>query len=365
MIDDTVFIKNLITEICPEVVYWKEYLKGDDLKVAIIGFGKMGILHSGILNLLIPGIVKCIVDRSFLLTFGASKMIKNIKAYRDIDRMLREVEPEIVYVTTPVDSHYPVVKNLVEYGIRHVFVEKPPTINCKQLEELISIKRADQHVMVGFQKRYALPFRHAKLLIDHGVIGDLWSVHAYTKSGDVRESTARFDRLGRGVLLDLGVHIIDLLVWFFGIKHIVYAEAKSIYTRVDDTFKAELVGENNAKVLVEITWSDSEYRMPETCIKMYGSLGTISVTEDYLKVKTEIEHPLINDKKEMILYKPHYYQGIPPVNLADPEYTIENMHFLKSIHENESPLTSIESSLETMKLIDELYDKSERKYITA
>jgi predicted dehydrogenase len=60
-----------------------------------------------------------------------------------------------------------------------------------------------------------------------------------------------------------------------------------------------------------------------------------------------------------VLYKPNYYQGILPVNLADPEYTIENMHFLRCIRGNEEPLTSIESSLDTMKLIDALYEKAE------
>jgi predicted dehydrogenase len=365
MMDEVIFIKSLIADICPEVIDWKEYLERDDLRVAIIGFGKMGLLHSCILNILIPSAVKCIVDKSFLITFGASRVIKLVKTYRDIGKMLKKVEPEIVYVTTPANSHYPVLRCLIKHGVKCIFVEKPPTVNCKLLEELISIKKADQCIMVGFQKRYALPFRHVKVLIDHGVMGDLQSVHAYIKSGDVQGPTARFDKLGRGVLLDLGIHVIDLLVWFFKIKQIVYVEAKSIYTKVDDNFKAELITENNAKVLVEATWTESEYRMPETCIKIQGSLGTISVTEDYLKVKTEIEHPLINNRKEIILYKPHYYQGILPVNLADPEYTIENIHFLKSIHENKSPLTSIESSLETMKLIDELYDKSGRKYITA
>jgi predicted dehydrogenase len=46
---------------------------------------------------------------------------------------------------------------------------------------------------------------------------------------------------------------------------------------------------------------------------------------------------------------------VPPVNLADPEYTIENIHFLESIREGREPVTSIEEASETMKLVDELY----------
>ena len=53
-------------------------------------------------------------------------------------------------------------------------------------------------------------------------------------------------------------------------------------------------------------------------------------------------------------------EGVPPVNLADPEYTIENIHFLLSMRGEKEPFTSIESSIETMRLVDELYREAER-----
>lgn len=333
-------VRNVIPKLIPEI------------KVAIIGFGKMGLLHSGILNLLKPGMVKAVVDKSFLLTFGASRIIKSIRFYRSTERMLKEIEPDAVYVTTPTGSHYPILKKLLENEVKYVFVEKPPTANYEQLMEIIDIKRPGQCIMVGFQKRYALPFRHAKMLLDNRVIGELESVYAYIRSGDVLGPTTRFDTLGRGVLLDLGVHLIDLLAWMFNIADVISARSKSIYTRVDDRFSAELEAEGGARVSVEITWSEPEYRLPETYIEIHGTEGIIKVTEDSLKVKSE-------SKGELTLYKPHYYQGIPPVNLADPEYTIENMHFLQAIHERKQPITSIENEIKTMKLIEALYREAE------
>jgi len=359
MTDDAAFVKRLVAEICPEVLNWRAPNK-KGLRVAIIGFGKMGLLHSGILNLLVPGALRSVVDKSLLLTLGASRIIGAVKFYRDLDKMLEEIEPEVVYVTTPTPSHYPILRNLIERGVKYIFVEKPPTVNSEQLKQLISIKRADQHVMVGLQKRYALPFRHAKLLIDNEAIGDPRFIRASIRSGDVQGPTTRFDDLGRGALLDLGIHLLDLLMWFFEVKHVTQAEGRSIYTKVDDVFRAELVAEDGAKVSIEVTWSDPEHRVPETYMEIEGSRGTIRVTEDYLKVKAEKEHQLMNNKKEMVLYKPYYYQGIPPVNLADPEYTIENMHFLRCIHEGLEPLTSIESALKVMELVDSLYERAKR-----
>ena len=349
----------ILNKLIPEVENWTKY-SYYDIKVAIIGFGKMGLLHSSILNLLKPGIVKAVVDKSFLLTFGASRIIKSIRFYRSIKKMLREIEPDAVYVTTPTSSHYPILKNLLEYGIRYVFVEKPPTVDYKQLIELIDMKKSDQCIMVGFQKRYALPFRHAKMLLDNSVIDEVESVYAYIKSGDILNPTTRFDALGRGVLLDLGIHLIDLLTWMLNITDIVNARCKSIHTKVDDQFNAELYTKEDARVSIEITWLDPEYRLPETYIEIHGTEGIIKVTEDYLKVKTSSEHVLLDNKKELTLYKPHYYQGIPPVNLADPEYTIENMHFIQAIHDERQPITSIENVAKTMKTIDALYKEAER-----
>jgi predicted dehydrogenase len=349
-------VQSLILRLCPELANWGKHAVNDELRVAIIGFGKMGLLHSGILNLLAPGIVKAIVDKGFLLTFGASRLIKSIKFYRDIEKMLYEVEPDAVYVTTPTSSHYPIVKSLLEHGVKYIFVEKPPTLNHKQLQSLVSMKKQDQVVMVGFQKKYALTFRHAKLLLENGVVGEVEKVYAYIRSGDILEPTNRFNALGRGVLLDLGVHLVDLLTWFFNIKGVVRAESKSIYARVDDVFTAELEVEGGFKISMEASWSNPDYRVPETYIEMQGSRGVIRVTEDYLRVSASSEHELLGNKREVAFYKPHYYRGAPPVNLADPEYTIEDMHFLESIREGREPLTSIEESLETMKLIDELYE---------
>jgi len=347
---------SLISSLCPELDKWKTRLPSSEFKVAIVGFGKMGLLHSGILNLLIPGIVKAIVDKSFFLVLGTSRIIKSIKFYRSLEDMISKVEPGAVYVTTPTSSHYPIVKSLLEHGVKYVFVEKPPTLNYEQLRNLASTKRSGQVVMVGFQKRYALPFRHAKLLLENGVIGEVEGVSTYIRSGDILEPTSRFDALGRGVLLDLGVHLVDLLMWLFKVKSVVRAGSKSLYTHVDDVFTAELEAEGGFKIFVEASWSNPDYRAPETYIEARGSQGVLRVTEDYVKVSTSTEHELLGGKRKLVLYKPHYYQGISPVNLADPEHTIEDMHFLESVREDREPLTSIKKSLETMKLVDELYE---------
>ncbi len=333
----------------PELINYRRYVS-QDLRIAVIGFGKMGILHSTILNLLKPGFVKAIVDKNRYITFFASKLIKDVKFYQDIDKMLSKEEPNICYVTTPVSSHYAIVSKLFESNVKNIFIEKPPTRNLLELKDLIRHFNK-QKVMVGFQKRFAFPFRYAIELLSKHIIGDIKEIYAYIKSGDITEPTNRFDRLGRGCLLDLGIHLVDLLEWLVGLKSVKEAKYEKKHTNVDDYFQAELIANNDARVYMEVTWSDSSYRLPETYIKISGEIGVLRVTGDYIKVE-------FNNGVNKVLFKPQFYQSIPPVNLADPEFTLENIHFLYSIYEKVEPLTSLINVERTMELVDEMYSKA-------
>ena len=347
----------LTTKLMPELADYAECIQ-QDLKFAVIGFGKMGVLHSGILNLLKPECVTAVVDNSRLLVVGASRLIKNIKFYRDVDKMLERENPNVVYVTTPAQSHYGIVSKLLKAHVEYIFVEKPPTTNSKDLLSLKGKMGSNQMVMVGFQKRFALPFRHAKMLISKKVIGDIEKVSAYIKSSDIMVPTARFDPLGRGVLLDLGIHLIDLLRWMFNANAVETSRCMSIYTGLDDHFEAKLRIEDNAMIDMVATWCSPEHRLPETYVEVRASRGILRVTEDYLKVESVESHPMLKDEKKLAMYKPHYYQGMPPVNLADPEYTLEDIHFLCSINSRSEPLTSFKNVRGTMELLDEIYRKA-------
>lgn len=325
-------------------------ITNEDLRVAVVGFGKMGLLHSSILNLLKPNTVRFVVDSSRLITLGGSMLIKSVKFFRNLERLLKE-DFDAVYVTTPAQTHFPIAKRLLDAGVKAFFMEKPPTVSLAEFLELCDAAK-ESVIMVGFQKRYALTFRHAKLLLEGGVVGDIEYVKCYIKSGDVLHPTGRFDLLGRGVLLDLGIHLLDILCWFFGSLDVEEARAESIFTHVDDSFRARLKA-RDFNVEFESTWSDCSFRLPETCMEIKGNKGMIKISEDYVKFELK-DAPEIGNKS-LALYKPHYYQGFPPVLVADPEYTIEDMHFLNCIGRGSSPETSLKSCVATMELLEKLY----------
>jgi len=322
-------------------------------KVAVIGLGKMGILHSTILNMLKPGIIKALVDRSRVIAIGFSRMVKNIRFYRDASKMVLKEIPDAVYITTPTNSHYSLLSLALSHGVKAIFVEKPPTTNSSQLKNLIKNARDETITMVGFQKKYSLTFRHAKQLLEMDMLGDVDEVYGYIKSGDVCSPTERFKPVGRGVLLDLGIHLIDLLLWMFGDMKVKYASYRTFYSELDDQYTVILhTKKGSFEVKIDATWSDPNFRIPETYIEVRGNKGVLKVTEDYLELNT--------NSNRISFYKPHYYKGIPPVNVADPEYTIEDMHFLLCLTQGLKPLTNLNNTLKTMELIDQVYNLSQK-----
>jgi len=340
----------------------EEYRRGvvKDLSIAVVGFGKMGLLHSTIISLLGAGSLRSVVDKSRALRYFAPKVMKNVSFFSGLDKMIAQ-EPDAVYVTTPVASHASILTRLLEQGVRNIFVEKPPTIDTEQLLQITDILGQNQIVMVGLQKRYAFTFRHAKSLLDNGIIGEPQRVISKIKSNDIGAKTGRFDSIERGVLLDLGIHIVDLLAWMLEIGEVVYSSQKSLYTRVDDVFEAVLRSKKGAMINLEVSWSDPEYRLPETQIEILGSHGTITVTEDFVRLHVDKDQTLAKMTGDACRYKPHYYQGVPPVNIADPEYTFENLHFLHCIHNRLEPETSMKAMVENMRVIDDMYSKAKEK----
>jgi predicted dehydrogenase len=127
---------------------------------------------------------------------------------------------DAVIVATPTGSHASICGDLLGAGI-HVLVEKPIALTLEQCDAMITAAEAGRAVLaVGMMRRFAHQIRFAKQVLDKGLLGALRFV-------DLREGSVfnwplatdfpfRRQQAGGGVLIDLGVHSIDLLRWWTG-----------------------------------------------------------------------------------------------------------------------------------------------------
>jgi predicted dehydrogenase len=151
------------------------------LRIAVIGLGKMGLLHTSILNA-IPNVeVKALVDKSAIMTRLCRKIFsqKGIIVLNDYEK-LSKMDLDAVYVTTPISSHAPIIEGLFKKEItRNIFVEKTLGSNYEQSKRLLDFAgKVNSITMVGYMKRFSVIFRKAKELLEQQTLGAPYSFKA-------------------------------------------------------------------------------------------------------------------------------------------------------------------------------------------
>ncbi len=144
-------------------------------------------------------------------------------------RILENRNVDAVLISTPAYAHPDILEAAVTAG-KHVYCEKPAAIDidgCKQILRVSEMVSNKLSVVIGFQIRYATPYVEMVKRIQKGDIGDIISVQLYYfSSGIPIKPTAgmsfdearirnhfHFNELSGGILLDQGIHMIDVCNW--------------------------------------------------------------------------------------------------------------------------------------------------------
>lgn len=329
------------------------------VRVGLIGVGKMGISHYAILGAH-PGVeVAAICDSATYVT-SALRKHNGVETFKDYRKMIDGASLDCVFVATPSSSHFEVASYALERNV-HVFVEKPlcldPADSLKLSELARTKKRANQ---VGYHNRYLGTFRETARLIKAGAIGDVYHING-TAFGQVvirpkSGSTWRSKKSeGGGCLHDYASHVVDLMNFVVGAPtEVSSAQLQSIYSQdVEDAVYATFRYANGASGYLETNWSDETYRKMSTTVSIFGSKGKIIADRQecrvYLRQGCEFEtYPVgwsvryITDLQEPVAY---YLRG--------EEYTAQIDAFVAAVtrgsaeHEN-----SFSSAYESDRIID-------------
>ena len=143
------------------------------LKVAVIGCGNWG--KNLIRNFSELGVLKYVCDLNPLI---ANKIAKkyNVETKSLKDILLGNVNG--VVIAAPAEHHSKIVKSSLE-AKKHVFVEKPISLNVSEAEELCDLAKLNSKIlMVGHLLQYHQAFLKLKELIDKGKLGKLQYIYS-------------------------------------------------------------------------------------------------------------------------------------------------------------------------------------------
>jgi predicted dehydrogenase len=334
------------------------------VNVGIVGLGKMGTLHAGIVNALSDSRVTAVCESEMMVAKIAKKLLRRVSFYSKFTDMINHETIDAVFITTPIQSHLSIIQDLLATKTNiGLFVEKPLAANgrdARALTEETSIRNVTN--MVGFQKRFSPVMQHAKKLVDAEAIGVIHSVNCYSYTSDVFRKGGgwRFRKGSGGVLLDLGPHLLDLLLWYFGEPEHISATEESIYsTEVEDKVHADITFRSNIECKMDVSWSQHGFRLPEIRMELQGSNGSMVVSDDYVSVQADKAVTNIMQAGRQVFQKPSFNTSVTFL-LADPEYTIEDECFLKAVRDKSHVEPNFKTASQVNGFIDSIHEAARR-----
>jgi len=203
------------------------------MKWGLIGFGKMGKIRHEVLTKLGEPV-------THIYDPACQKMEKGQpgRLVGCVDEILEDPSIDAVIISTPNVYTCEYVCRSLQAG-KHVFAEKPPGINAAEVNVMREMEKRcpRQTLMFGFNHRHHKSILKAKEIVDSKELGDiLWMRGRYGKSvpPDFANNWRSKKALaGGGILLDQGIHMLDLFLFMVGDLSDVKAEVSNVYWQSD------------------------------------------------------------------------------------------------------------------------------------
>lgn len=295
--------------------------------------------------------------------------------YADYREMLQGDAVDAVSICTPNFLHAPMAIDALDAG-KHVLLEKPLAHNLPEgLRIAERVGSTDRVFMMAFNNRFRLDSRVLKAKIDAGVLGDVY----YAKTGWLRRDwnpvvrgwfTTR-EKSGGGPLIDLGVHMLDLTLWFMGNPRPVSVSG-SVYSKfgdlmrpslghmdVEDLAAALIKLDSGATITMDVSWLSFIEHPDYIYSQLFGTEGGAKIER----------YPAVNDLK---IYTNQ--DGVPLVQspaldayeiTANPMFLImdsfagEIAHFVDCIQANRAPEATVTHGLDVLCVLDAIYRSAE------
>lgn len=212
------------------------------LKVGIIGYGTMGKIRKDAILELDKAKVIAISEPNLPLGFNEFSNLSH-------DEIINHKEIDIIIVCTPNFLNKKFTIEALNAG-KHVFCEKPPAFTASDVNEIrLAEKESEKKLMYGFNHRHHDSIIDMKKLIDSGEYGKvLWSRGRYGKSvteNYFTEWRAKKEMSGGGIIIDQGIHMLDLFLYLTGDYNVVKAEVSNLYWKMDVEDNAFVILKNS------------------------------------------------------------------------------------------------------------------------
>lgn len=331
------------------------------LRVGVIGFGKMGLLHASIANGLEISQLTAAADPTAGLLESLKRLKPELAIYDDYERMLESQALDAVFITSPTHLHSSMALKCATAGIPFL-VEKPLTPRTADSQALLAaLRKTPVTNAVGYMARHIDTFRKAREVVASGVLGRLMHLQSTMyvsqlfRTGEGWRYDPKFS--GGGVLITQNSHLVDLLLWIFGPVSHVTGHVKHFYsTQVDDFAHAVLEFKSGLTGFMDTSWSIRHHRTVNLSITVHAENGTLQVTDD--DVRLFLDDANGGHRAGWTIWKkPDLFEGVP-LDVGGPEYTRQDEQFLKAAAARQPVECDVESAQRVQLVIEAVYESA-------
>ncbi len=217
------------------------------LRVALIGHGRFGRNHARVLHQL--GALRVICDSFAPALDGVAAKYPDVTAERDFRRVLNAQDIDAVVIATPADSHFSFARDAL-FANKHVFVEKPITLDVGEAEELKGIAaRCDRRLMVGHLLLYHPAVLKMAEIVQSGRLGRIYTIESSRRNlGSIRRT--------ENVLWSFSPHDIAVFGMIMNASptRVHCTGASFLHPDVEDRTTSTLFYDNGSLAEIYVSW---------------------------------------------------------------------------------------------------------------
>ena len=192
------------------------------VKIAVIGTGRMGSVHTRNIARLIPEAdLVAVCDIRLEIAQAVADELGIQRVVKDYKELLADPEIEAVLIATSTPTHAFIIKDAAEAG-KQIFCEKPLAMELSEIDEALeTVEKAGVKLQVGFNRRFDKSFQKVKEIVASGEIGHPCILHIISRDPEVPD--LEFMRVSGGMFLDMTIHDFDMARFQVGEVDEIYA----------------------------------------------------------------------------------------------------------------------------------------------
>jgi len=342
----------------------------ETVRIGIVGLGGIGHHHAKRIQnhdaQLVGGMdIAADARDRFEAEFGVQAFETATQLYERVDATL---------VATPNRFHEEYAVEALEAGV-DVLLEKPLAHTVESAERIAETAReSDAFCMVGFKNRFAAPVEVLKSYEAEGRFGDLTHVEAnYVRRRGIPGRGSWFtseDVAGGGALIDIGVHAVDLALYFLGHPEVVEVSGvtRSDFGGRENYAYVNMWGEDTGPDGFDVEDSASAFIRTaggETVSLEVAWASNRPPNDEYLLQGTDAGARFDRSDGSLSVFESgagggHHHANTEVETRDRDPYVEEQQVFLDAVAAGEAPtINTVEEALRVQRIIDAVYESSE------